>query len=212
MANLFTRLFPVDPGIQAGTGSLPPVQVPKPPSKRTALPSFKTQIAKATSALPLTDRRLANTDVTTYRTGANTRAIIRDMAASSPDLSATVNAYLRVGIPNRYKVFASDMDGAINPEATKVVQELLRRITMLGDPTLGYNPTTDVQSLSESLGKELLLYGSMGLELVLDKSKTPSYLQPVSVTKLKWREEEGGVFPVQARKSASTSPPFSMQA
>ena len=70
-------------------------------------------------------------------------------------------------------------------------------MTLLGDPTLGYNPTTDLQSLSESLGKELMTYGGMGLELVLDKSRTPAYLQPVSITKIKWREEDGGAYPVQ---------------
>lgn len=183
--------------VQAGPGSLPALPTPKPPKGQSSLPSFKTQVAKATSALTQADRRLANTDITTYRRGANTRAIIRDMAATSPDLSATVNAYLRVGIPNKYTVIARDMDGQINREATNMAQELLRRITMLGDPTLGYNPTTDLQSLSESLGKELLYYGGMGLELVLDKSRTPAYLQPVSISKVKWREEADGIYPVQ---------------
>lgn len=198
MFEFLTRLWSNDPPeVQAGTGSLPTVATPKPPKGQSSLPSYKTQVAKATSALPQADRRLANTDVTTYRLGANSRAIIRDMVATSPDLSATVNAYLRVGIPNEYTVIAREMDGAISREGTKMAQELLRRITMLGDPSLGYNPTTDLQSLSESLGKELLTYGGMGLELVLDKSRTPSYLQPVSISKVKWREEADGVYPVQ---------------
>jgi hypothetical protein len=182
---------------QAGPGALPAMQLPKPPNKQQSFPSFKTQVARTTSVLSQGDRRLANTDVTTFRTGTSTRSILRDMVASSPDLSATVNAYLRVGIPEKYTVIARDMDGEINTEATRLAQELLRRITMLGDPTLGYNPTTDLQSLSESLGKELLTYGAMAIELVLDKSRTPAYLQPVSVSKLKWREEDGGTYPVQ---------------
>lgn len=185
------------PTVQAGPGALPAVQLPKPPNKQQSLASFKTQVARTTAVLTQGDRRLASTDVTTFRTGANTRAILRDMVASSPDLSATVNAYLRVGIPEKYTVISRDMDGAVNPEATKLAQELLRRITMLGDPSLGYNPTTDLQSLSESLGKELLTYGAMSLELVLDKSRTPTYLQPVSVSRLRWKEEDGGVYPVQ---------------
>lgn len=185
------------PNVQAGPGSLPPVQLPKPPKGQSTIPSFKTQVGRATSALPQGDRRLANTDVTTYRTGANTRAVLRDMAGSSPDLSSTLNAYNRVGIPSRYTVIARDMDGAINRESTKIAQELLRRLCFLGDPSLGWNPTTDIQSLSESLARELVLYGAMGLELVLDKSRTPAYLQPVSVTKIQWKEEDGGVYPVQ---------------
>lgn len=181
----------------AGTGQLPPVAPTKPPNKAQALPSYKTQVAKATAALPKPVANLANTDLTTYRTGQTSAIVVRNMVGSSPDLSATINAYLRVGIPEAYTVIARDMDGAINVESTKMAQEMLRRLCYLGDPTLGYNPTTDVQSLAESLAKELLMYGAMALELSLDKSRLPLYLNPVSVTKLKFMEEDGGVYPIQ---------------
>ena len=168
----------------AGPGQLPAVALPKPPNKAQAVPSYKTQVAKATSAVPKVDEGLTNKDLTTIRNGANTPAVMRQAVGSSPDLSATLNAYLRVGIPETFTVIGRDMDGVINVEATKLAQELLRRLTYLGDPSLGYNPTTDLQSLSESLGKELLTYGSMALELALDKTRQPLYFNPVSTTKL----------------------------
>ena len=182
---------------QAGPGTLPTQPPPKAPNKAQALPSFKTQVARATSAVQRPERRLANTSLLDYRTGATTYETVRNLAAGSPDLSATLSAYLRVGIPDSFTVIGRDMDGEINPEATKLAQEILRRLTFVGDMSLGYNPTTDLHSLSESLGKELLLYGSMGLELALDKQRMPVYLNPVSVTKLKFIEEDGGVYPVQ---------------
>lgn len=181
----------------AGPGQLPSEAMPKPPGKAQALPSFKSMVAKATTFLPKTDNRLANTDLLDYRTGATTNKVIRDLAVASPDLSATLNAYLRVGIPEFYSVIARDMDGASNAEATKLVQEILRRITYLGDPTLGYNPTTDLQSLSESLAKEMLLYGACSAELSLNKARLPLFINPVSVTKLRFMEEDGGVYPTQ---------------
>lgn len=184
-------------GFFAGTGKLPAAPLPKAPNRPQALPSFKTQVAKATSFLLRKERNLANTSTVAYRAGQDTPTVVRDLAASNPDLSATLAAYLRVGIPDTYTVIARDMDGAINAEATAVAQEVLRRITFLGDATLGYNPGTDIQSLSESLGKELLLYGGMGLELVLDKQRLPLNFNPVSITKIKFKEEDGGVFPVQ---------------
>jgi hypothetical protein len=186
----------------AGTGQLPSVTPTKPPTKATALQSHKTQVAVATSAISKPDARLANTDITTLRNGATTATVMRQAVAYSPDLAATANAYIRVGIPETYTVIGRDMDGAINVEATKLAQEILRRVTNLGDPTLGYNPTTDLQSLSESLAKELLTYGGMGLELALDKSRLPVYFNPVSITKLEWIEEPGGVFPRQKVGSA----------
>ena len=184
-------------GPQAGTGQLPTPAPTKAPNKPQAVLSFKTQIARAASALQRSDRRLANTDIATYRTSNDTRTVVRDLAASNPDLSATINSYLRVGIPTEYSVIARDPDGVINVEATKLAQELLRRLTYLGDVSLGYNPVSDLQSLSESLAKELLQYGAMGLELALDKQRLPLYLNAVSVTKLQFKEEDGGVYPVQ---------------
>lgn len=184
-------------GPQAGTGQLPTPAPTKAPNKPQAILSFKTQIARAASALQRSDRRLANTDIATYRTSNDTRTVVRDLAASNPDLSATINSYLRVGIPTEYSVIARDPDGVINVEATKLAQELLRRLTYLGDVSLGYNPVSDLQSLSESLAKELLQYGSMALELALDKQRLPLYLNAVSVTKLQFKEEDGGVYPVQ---------------
>lgn len=180
-----------------GPGQLPSVEIPKPPRKPTALPSHKTQVARSVSAVTRTDRGLANTDITTYRSSSDTRTLIRDFAAANPDLAATKSGYLRVGIPERYTVVGRDLDGAINPEATKLAQEILRRITFLGDASLGYNPVTDLQSLSESLGMELVYYGSAGLELALDKYMAPTWVTPVSVTKIQWYEEDGGVYPVQ---------------
>ena len=185
------------PSVTAGPGSLTPIEMPKPAKGPTSLQSWKTQIGRATAAITRPDRGLANTDITTYRTGANTPAVIRDLAASNPDLSATLNAYLRVGIPEEFSLVARDMDGEINADASRIAREVLNRMTLIGDPTLGYNPTTDLQSLSESLGKELFQYGGMGMELVLNKLMMPSYMQPVSVTKIQWKEEEGGVYPVQ---------------
>ena len=136
-------------GPQAGTGQLPTPAPTKAPNKPQAILSFKTQIARAASALQRSDRRLANTDIATYRTSNDTRTVVRDLAASNPDLSATINSYLRVGIPTEYSVIARDPDGVINVEATKLAQELLRRLTYLGDVSLGYNPVSDLQSLSE---------------------------------------------------------------
>ena len=117
MFEFITKYLP-----SAGPGKLPPVQLPKAPNSQLTVPCFKTQVSKATAVISQSDRALANTNTTTYRTGTNTRTILRDMVASSQDLSATVNAYLRVGIPSKYTVLARDMDGQINPDATKTVQ------------------------------------------------------------------------------------------
>lgn len=184
---------------EAGTGQLPSAPPVKVPSKSVALPGYKKEIAKSANALARKDMQLMSTDVTTFRNGvSDTRKVIKELAVGNPDLASTINAYLRVGIPEQYTILARDMDGQINPKATQLAQELLRRLTFLGDPTLGYNPYTDLQSVSESLGLELLLYGAMSLELALDSAKIPAYFQPVTVTSLKFKEDsKTGVYPYQ---------------
>jgi hypothetical protein len=47
-------------------------------------------------------------------------------------LSSALNSLLRTGIPEQFTVVARDMDGVINPEATSLAHELLRRLTYLG--------------------------------------------------------------------------------
>lgn len=184
-------------GVSAAA-TLPTVPLPDAPKKQASLPGYRTQADRSDDLLRRVTRVTPNTDPTTFRTGTNPSQLIRNFLESSPDMSATLSAYLRTGIPKTYKLTAHDLDGSINPEATRLVHELLARITFLSDPTLGYNPTTDLQSLSESLGRELLLDGAMAVELVLDEMGVPSYPAPVAVSTLQFKEDKArGVIPVQ---------------
>ena len=185
-------------GVSLSTGKLPPADMPKPPNKPTAFPSWKTQVARSTSAIPRNDRQLANLDITTYRSNSSdSRRVVRDFAAANADLAGTRNSYLRTGIPEDYTIVAYTMDGQIDYEGTQLAQEMLRHITFLGDPSLGYNPITDLQSMSESLGIELLYNGGAMLELALNRQRSPVWWQAISMFNVEWMEEADGVYPEQ---------------
>lgn len=177
--------------------ALPPVAPIKPPRGQTSLPAFRKQVKASTSAIQKSDRRLANTDTLTLRTANTTKAAIRNFAIASPDLSATTNAYLRVGIPEEFTVVGRNMDGTLNPEATQLAHEILRRVTYVPDYTQGFNPNGSVYSLACMLGKELLWYGAGALEVVLDKARLPIQFAPVHTPSLKFYEEDYGIRPVQ---------------
>lgn len=180
------------------SSQLQPVELPVAKKGQVSLPSFRTQAERSDDLIAKTNRVTANTDATTFRTGTDKSTVIRNFLAANPDMSATVSAYLRVGIPEGFRVVGYDLDGRISPEATKLSHEILNRITYIGDPTLGYNPSTDVQSMSEVLGRELLLEGAMMLELVLDDMLQPLYPQPIAVSKISFKEDtKKGVYPVQ---------------
>ena len=195
--NFISRIAKSFPSLFAA-GKLADVPLPKPPSGQVTIPGFRPQEERSANLLRKTTRVNANTDATSFRTGSSTSEVIRNFAAANPDMSSTINAYLRTGIPKSYRITAHDLDGRINPEATKAAHEILTRITFLGDPNQGYNPTSDLQSISESLGKELLFEGAMALELVLDDMGMPTAPVPIAVSTLQFREDsKRGIYPVQ---------------
>lgn len=182
---------------RAQAADLPTAPPPKVPNKQQALPGYRTQKATSSSRVRKEDRALANTNLLDYRTARNTSDVIRNLAAASPDLAAATATYLRVGIPEEYTMIGRNMDGTINPETTALAHQLLRRLTYVPDYTLGFNSYGSLQSLSESLAKELLHYGALAGELVLDKSRLPTQIVPISVTGIYFYEDDMGIRPVQ---------------
>jgi hypothetical protein len=182
--------------------ALSPLEPPKVKKGAKAYPSFLKSTKPADTKLPESDRRLASSDTLDYRSGNNTRRVIRDFVAGSPDLSAAIWAYLRVGIPSTFVAKAvSAQDGTFDVEATKVLQQVIARMDTLTAYDDGFSSIMSMKSLSESLARELMMYGAMSGELVLDKSLQPRYIQPISVTTIKFypdlKGQSRGMRPVQ---------------
>lgn len=188
----------VEPVVVESATALPVEPDPKVKSKRQSLPSYATAAKMPQTPLPRPNRRLGTTDVTTFRNGATTSAVIRDFTRASPELSAAIFAYLRLGISNGYVAVARNTDGTANPEATSLLQQIISRIDVLPSYAEGFNGAASLLSLSESLAKELLWEGAMCGELVLDKALTPSRIQPLSVSNMDMQpDKDGYLVPVQ---------------
>ena len=177
--------------------ALPPVPLPKAPTGQKSELSYRTVLGGSAARLNQKDRAPLTTDRLGVRNAKNTFDAVRQVSYSSPDVSASIYANLRSGIPERYTIIARDMDGKINPEATGVAQELLRRLTYLGNVDGSYGAQMTIQSLSESLGRELLQYGAIAGEVALDKGRIPASLNAISVTTIKWYDEGKAQRPVQ---------------
>ena len=124
---MFERLrsfFSLDAATQ-----LAPVAPPKVKPGSQTFPSYLKTTKPSTAVLPQNDRRLASTDTTTLRNGTDTNTIIRDFVAASPDLSAAVWSYLRLGLPQTFTAVAKNPDNTFNREATLLLQQLLRALT-----------------------------------------------------------------------------------
>jgi hypothetical protein len=173
--------------------ALPPLPPAKVKPKQASIPSHRTQIAASTSRILKPDARLASTEISSLRLGASTYEVIRNFANASPDLSASVNGYIRLGIPERYTCLARNVDGSFNLNATQLAHEILRRYTVLGNPEYGSFSQQSVQSLSESLAKELLLYGALGGEIVLDKTRLPTALAAFSMSQVEFKDDDKAI-------------------
>ncbi|WP_454735376.1 hypothetical protein [Cupriavidus necator] len=104
---------------------------------------------------------------------------------------------MRVALTQGYKVYGRNMDGTLSVEATQLAHEFLTRFDIIPDYADGFAQVSSLRSTSEALGKEIVLNGAMSLELVLDKSRIPKQLVPVSTTQLEWYPKDKGMRPVQ---------------
>jgi hypothetical protein len=177
---------------------LPTPPPPKVKPKPQSIPSFATSAKMSQTPIPTQDRRLANKDTLEYRNGSTTSKVIRDFAAASPEFSAAVFSYIRVALTDGYQAVAYNPDGTPNPEATTALQQVIARFDVLPDYSQGFNGVASLLSCSESLGKDMLFEGAMCGELVLDKSRLPARIQPISVGGLKQQpDKDGYLVPVQ---------------
>mgnify|MGYP003605774943 CR=1 FL=1 len=182
--------------IEAASGPAP-VVTPKVKAGQQAIPSYLKTAKPSASALPNSDRRLANSNIEDVRNQATTWDTLREMVAASPDLSAAVFAYIRTAITVDYLAVAKNMDGTFNREATVALQQLIVRLNTLQDYSDGFSGISGLRAVSESLAKELLTYGGMSLELVLGKDRLPRSLMPVSITKVKFKADGKWLKPFQ---------------
>ena len=188
--------------VESGTpihaaSQLPPPPIPKVKNKQQSFPSYIKTTQQTDSLLPVVERNTAGLDITTYRAGASTQQVIHDLASVSPDLAAAVNAYLRTAISEKYTAVARNTDGTFNRDATQLLQQILTRFNVLGNYDDGFSGVGSIRSVAESLGKELMYYGACSLELVLDKTRLPRTLAPVSVPQIFFYPDGQWLRPIQ---------------
>lgn len=180
--------------------ALPPPQPPKVTNRPVAQTSMskRTKTSNGDVKLSATDRKTANLDLLSMRNGTSTKSTIRDLSIVSPDLSASTWAYQRVVVTRNFSSVAYNLDGTASPEGSAALQQIISRMDYLTDYAEGFTNISGIHSVAEMLTLELRRYGACSLELVLDKARLPSRLQPISTTQIEFYEDtKGSVYPVQ---------------
>lgn len=130
-----------------------------------------------------------NTDIASIRTSANAYEAMRALVKISGDVAMAVTSYVRLANTElRFKVY--DGTHQLSPDGMLMLRSWISTLTYLSDYTYGYDDRMPLTGISESMLMEIMLTGACALELVLDKSRLPFRLQPISPSKLKWRISE----------------------
>ncbi len=186
------------PELEAATllPPIPPVKPPKPGG--AALPGYWKTAVATTARIPKPSFEVTNVDLTsTYRNGANTGAVVRDLVRVNPELAASQAAHNRVGIPEGFILIARNPDGSFNRDATQLALQIARQMNTMPDYINGFSHVGSLRSVSEALAKEIQQEGAMMCELVLDKARMPFKIQPVPVGTIFFYEDDKDTRPIQ---------------
>lgn len=202
------RLLGASQAELSAAAQLPTQPPPKVKAKQQSLPSLYPNATPSDQAILLRrEMNLANSDALLLRRGASTLATIRDFTVASPDLSAALNANLRLGIPDGFRIKAWDPDGTFNVDGTRLAYQLVQRMDLVPDYTEGFSTINSLLATSEALGKDGLCTGAMCLELVLDKGRLPQKLVPIAASQIVFFPDVSGkgVSPTQLLGGVYTS-------
>lgn len=170
---------------------LAPPPLPKSKGKGAqSLPGYRTSLTPSTSAKTKPERNLKSLDrLVDLRARATTSEVLRELSVQSGEVSAAVHLALRTGIPERFTLIGRNLDGQVDAAATNLAHELLRRLTYLGSADGSFGPQQGLQSLSETIGRDLLLEGAACMEVALDSARVPASLNVIAPSTLVFYEE-----------------------
>lgn len=136
------------------------------------------------------------TDLFQTRAVQDSRELMKLLFTQDPDVSAAVNSYLTMANTDML-VYAVNLDGEIDGEATRQLELAIKLITHPTDYALGFQLKPDMRSLSESLRWMLLLRGAVGIELVFSDKLQPEKLRNVDMASVEWLEKKPGEYKPQ---------------
>ncbi|GBU16882.1 MULTISPECIES: hypothetical protein [Methylobacterium] len=152
-------------------------------------PTYNPQNADQVLTLP--QYRDHQDDLFQDRLADNSQSLIKKMMQNDPDMSGTVNGYLTLA-DTQMIVYAEDLDGNVDEEKSRELQQLVTKLSHQTDYTLGFQLRQGIYRQAEELRYMLLMRGAIGGELVFDKAGTPDHIRNVDMAGIRWVEKKPG--------------------
>lgn len=132
-------------------------------------------------------------DLYNSRTANDSRTLLNDLVNHDPDVSAAVHAYLTTAQAADMVIYAFDANNQIDAAGIEQAHAIMAAITTVSDYTLGFSIKPSASDLINNLRYMMLLRGSVGLELILNKQFVPDELRLVDTATLRWQQAKPGV-------------------
>ncbi|RWB08792.1 MAG: hypothetical protein EOQ39_18735 [Mesorhizobium sp.] len=133
------------------------------------------------------------TDIFASRQSDDSRVLLKNLFKTDPDVSAAVFSYLTMANTEPL-ILVRDLDGQIDRDQTKALEQAIKFLTVPTDYTLGFQLKKNLRTLAEEMRYMGLLRGAIGVELVLNDQLAPGELRTVDMSSVTWFEKKPGQF------------------
>ena len=133
-------------------------------------------------------------DLYNSRTANDSRTLLNDLVNHDPDVSAAIHAYLTTAQAAEMVVYAYDANNQIDGAGIEQAHQMLAAMTTVNDYTQGFSIKRPLHDVVNNLRYMMLLRGSVGVELVLNKQYIPDELRLVDTSTLRWNQPKPGIF------------------
>lgn len=138
------------------------------------------------------------TDIFSQRTSLDSRALLKELFKTDPDVSAAVHAFLTVA-DTQLIPLVKDAEGQIDRQGQKLLQQVISMFTSRMDYSKGFKVVPSLSSLTEEFRYMMLLRGGIGAEMVVSPEFFPSEIRHVDLAPVEWFEKAPGQYTPQQR-------------
>src|SRR5687768_131751 len=138
------------------------------------------------------------TDVFESRSSMDSRALLKNLFVTDPDMSASVHAFLTVA-DTQPVMIVRDVNDQIDRPGQLILNQLLMAMTTRTDYTKGFRIVPSLSSITEAMRYMLLLRGAIGGELIVNEEMMPADIRLVDTSSIEFFEKEPGAFIPQQR-------------
>jgi hypothetical protein len=131
-------------------------------------------------------------DLLSLRRSSNSQELIKSLLKSDPDASASLNAYLTTAGKVLPYIEVTDVDGAVDREAYKLVNEIIEVLETRRDYTKGFVHKRTLAELANDFRYMIIAQGGIGAEAVFGDILELTEIRLVELASIRWQEKEAG--------------------